>query len=183
MLIEVKVHLSPQDRARVESVFGDLVERTENIEGALPNVGEALLITTDERFDTETDPQGKAWAPLALTTIMLRGGSGHILSVSGRLRRSVSYNVSGNVLRLGPNAPPYDAAQQFGSTHEIRARNANALRVPFVGAGGFGFTFLKAVIVSIPARPYIGFGRRDEEAARDAIEDWLAVDGSSPEGD
>lgn len=176
MVLQIK--LDAKSTARAESILGELADRAENIEGGLRNVGEALLVTTDDRFVTETDPQGKRWAPLALTTVMMRGGSGPILQVSRRLRSSISYQVAGHVLRLGPNAPPYDTVHQFGSTHEIRAKNAKALKVPVVSAGGFGFAFLKAVIVSVPARPYIGFGPKDEEATRDAVEEWLGVEGA-----
>lgn len=176
MVGEIKIVLDENAASRVAATLGRLADRAENIGGGLRNVGEALLQTTDDRFGSQTDPQGRAWAPLSLSTILQRGGSGHILQVTGRLRGSISYNVSGNVLRIGANAPPYDTVHQFGSTHEIRAKNAKALRVPVVGAGGAGFAFLKAVIVTVPARPYIGFGPRDEQATRDAIEDWLAID-------
>ncbi|HEY9212070.1 MAG TPA: phage virion morphogenesis protein [Ancylobacter sp.] len=177
MSIDLRIRLDPETVARANRVLGRLADRAEDVSGGLRNVGEALLITLDDRFDTQTDPQGRAWAPLAATTVMLRGGGGHILTVSRRLRSSANYQVGGNILQVGVNAPPYDTVNQFGSTHEIRAKNGKALKVPVIGAGGFGFAFLKAVIVTIPARPYVGFGPRDEEAARDAIEDWLDVEG------
>ncbi|MCJ8142958.1 phage virion morphogenesis protein [Ancylobacter sp. A5.8] len=176
-MLDLRIKLDEKEQARADSVLGELADRAENIEGGLRNVGEAILQVTDVLFETQTDPQGRPWAPLALTTIMLRGGSGHILQVSGRLRRSASYNVAGNVLRVGLNAPPYDTVHQFGSTHEINAKPGGALKVPVVGNAGFGFVLRASVIVSIPARPIIGFGPRHEEASRDAIEDWLAVDG------
>lgn len=180
-MLDLGIKLDEESAKRADSILGELADRAENIEGGLRNVGEALLRTQDERFDTETDPQGRAWAPLSLSTVVQRGGSGHILQVSRRLRSSGAYQVSGNSLRVGINAPPYDVVHQFGSTHEIRAKNAKALRVPVIGAGGAGFAFLKAVIVSIPARPIVGFGPKDEEAARDAVEEWLEVEGISDE--
>lgn len=175
MTAEIRVTLDDDSRRRADDILGQLAEKASNVEGGLRNVGEALLRTTGERFDTETDPAGQPWAPLQLTTIMQRGCSGHILTVSGRLRRSISYEVSGATLRLGPNTVDA-AAHQFGSTHEIRAKNAKALSVPIIGPRGFTRIPLKAVIVTIPARPYIGFGRKDEEAAREAVEEWLEVE-------
>lgn len=175
-MLDLHIKLDEDDARRAGELLGRLADRAEDISGALGHIGEGLLNNTHDRFDSQTDPHGKPWAPLALTTIVQRGGGGHILNVSGRLRGSISYQVSGNVLRIGPNAPPYDAAHQFGSTHEIRAKPGKALKVPMIGAGGFGYAFLRAVIVPIPARPYIGFGPKDEETTRDAVEEWLEIE-------
>lgn len=173
MTVEIRIALDEASQARADAILSDLAERAANVEGALRNVGEALLETTDERFDTQTDPSGGKWAPLSGLTLRQRAELGHgpgpILTRSRRLRGSVSYQVSGSTLRLGPNT--VDAAvHQFGAT--ITPKSASALRIPL---GSQGAVFARSV--TIPARPYIGFGPRDEEAARDALEDWLDVEG------
>lgn len=174
-MIPLKITLDPETEARAEALFGRLADRAANVEGGLRNVGEALLEVTDARFGSQTDPSGKAWAPLAPLTKEIRGNDGPILTVSGRLRKSISYQVGGNALRLGPNAEG-DAVQQFGAT--IVPRSASVLRIPLpIGVGpassGDGAYALR---VKVPARPYIGFGPRDEAAARDAIDEWLEVE-------
>lgn len=175
-MIPLKITLDKGTAERAEALFGALADRAENVEGGLRNVGEALLQVTDDRFASQTDPEGKAWTPLAALTKEIRGNDGPILTVSGRLRKSITYEVGGSTLRLGPNALG-DAVQQFGAT--IVPKKASVLRIPLPnGTGGrnaAGAAFSLKVVV--PKRPYIGFGAKDEEAAQDAIEEWLEVKG------
>lgn len=175
-MIPLKITLDQTTAERAEALFGELADKAENVDGGLRNVGEALLQVTDDRFTSQTDPDGKAWTPLAALTQEIRGNDGPILTVSGRLRKSISYEVGGGSLRLGPNAQG-DAVQQFGAT--IVPTNASALRIPLpAGTGGrneAGAVFSLKVVV--PARPYIGFGTKDEDAAQEAIEEWLEVEG------
>lgn len=169
-MLTLQIKLNEDDARRAEELLGRLADKAEDISGALGHIGEGLLNNTHDRFGSQTEPQGKPWAPLSGLTVALRGGSGPILRVSGRLYDSINYQVSGNILRIGPNAPPYDAIHQFGG--RITPKKGKALKVP--GPGG-GILSLKAV--TIPARPYIGFGPKDEETTRDAVEEWLEMEG------
>lgn len=148
--------------------------------GMLKTVGEAELNVTKERFGSKTAPDGSAWAPNApLTLLLARGGS--MMRRSGGLIGSIVYEVSGTTLRLGPNKA-YAAIQQFGGTVKAKGK---ALRIPIpagarFGPGGSpakgdGAIYLKSV--TIPARPYIGIGPKDEEAILDAMEDWFDIGG------
>lgn len=173
-MAEIRITLDEESLTRADAVLAEVVSRAENIEGALRNIGEALLETTDERFDSQSGPDGVAWQPLSVLTLRQRAeagyGAGPILTRSKRLRNSVSYQVSGSVLRLGPNT--VDAAvHQFGAT--IAPKSAPALRIPLGSQGA-----VYAQRVTVPARPYIGFGPRDEEMSREALEDWLDVEGA-----
>lgn len=167
----------PDSFAHAERELSRLARQTENLPGALKNVGEALLKTTRERFRTKSGPDGKAWAPHAPLSLRLGAKPGNMLRRAGRLFRSINYNVGGSILRVGANAPPYDRAQQYGAT--IKPKKGKFLRVPIPAARGGrnapGFMFLKKV--TIPARPYIGFGPRDEAATLREIKAWLALEG------
>ena len=46
-----------------------LAQRASNLTPALRSIGEYMLLQTRNRFDTSTDPDGKAWKPLAASTI------------------------------------------------------------------------------------------------------------------
>ncbi|MBI0177573.1 phage virion morphogenesis protein [Bartonella apis] len=171
MAVEIKLVLTDGEQQRVDRVLDHLLEKAKDVSGALANVGEALLETTFERFQTQTDPQGNKWQPLSELTKKLRGSAGPILNRTGRLKGSIVYQVNGDVLQLGPNT--VDAAvHQFGAT--IVPKDKKALRIP----AGNKAIFAKSA--KIPARPYIGFGVKDEQAAMDAIEDWFDVE-SGPE--
>lgn len=144
-----------------------LIQRAENKAGLLKNIGEALLQTTLERFDSQKDPQGRAWAPLKPLTIEARGSSSPILTVSGRLKGSLNYEVSGDALKLGPSAI-HGAVHQFGAT--IKGKKG-PLRIP-LKRGGAAY----ARQVTIPARPYVGFGPDDGKAATETAQDWFDLE-------
>jgi len=153
----------------------DLAIKVKSPDRALRTIGASLLKVTRDRFESQTDPDGKAWAPHSKLTREIRGTGQPILRKSGRLFRQLNYRVDANCLRLGPNAPPYDAVHQFGAT--IRPKNAKMLAIPMPARRGVrkkaGFVFLKKSV--IPPRPYIGFGPKDEAAVLRDIEAFLAL--------
>lgn len=114
--------------SRAERELDRLAGQTSNLPGALKNVGEALLKTTRERFRTKTAPDGSSWTPHAPLSLRLGAKPGNMLRRSGRLFRSVNYQVGGSILRVGANAPPYDRAQQFGAV--IKPKKGKFPRVP-----------------------------------------------------
>ena len=177
MVVVIRATLSPQTQANANALLKELADKSANISGGLKIVGERLLREQNRRFDTQTDPAGRPWTPLSALTILTRGGaSGPILRRSGQLKRSGAWQVAGLRLSVGVNTI-YAAAQQFGVT--IVPKKAKRLAIPLpAGAGGRnGRSFAFAKKITIPPRPIVGFGPRDEIATRNAIVDWLAVPG------
>lgn len=164
MLVDLEIKWNEAHKAALDAFISELMAKVENRSAALKHVGEALLQTTYGRFETGTDPQGRAWKPLSALTVKLRGSASPILWRSGRLRRSISYQVEGDRLALGPNMVDA-AAHQFGAT--IVPKEGKALRIP---NGSDGIFVTK---VTIPAREYIGFGPKDQAAAHDALLDYF----------
>ncbi len=166
MSADIRIYIDPGSEgvAKLEK----LVKQAENKAGLLKNIGEALLETTDQRFDDEKDPQGKAWAPLKPLTVELRGASGPILTRTGRLRGSLNYDVSGDTLKLGPSAI-HGAVHQFGATITAKGK---PLRMPMQGGGA-----KYARKVTVPPRPYVGFGAEDEKATTETAQDWFDLEG------
>lgn len=170
MTAQVRIRIDPSSSGL--KALEQLVERATNRPGLLKNIGEALLRTTGDRFRSQTDPEGKPWAPLAPLTVELRGSATPILTRTGRLRGSVAYQVSGDVLRIGPNTVDA-AAHQFGATIKAKGKG---LRIPAprrAKGGGPDAIFVQQV--TIPARPYIGFGKADQEATTDTVLDWFDI--------
>lgn len=188
MTVTLNVRLDPADRARADAVLAELARRATNPAGGLRIVGRALVSEQERRFQSQTAPDGKAWAKLKPLTVLLRGARGPILRRSGALMESSNAQVSGMTLRVGVNTI-YAAVQHFGAT--IVPKNGAMLAIPIGAAritkshGGLilrkGAADRPAVVmarkVTIPARPIVGFGAKDEAAARSAIEGWLAVEG------
>lgn len=177
MTVTLNIRLDPADQARADAVLAELARKAAAPEAGLKIVGEALLREQNRRFQSQTDPDGRPWQALAPLTVATRGGvTGPILRRSGQLMRSGAWQVSGATLRVGLNTI-YAGVQHFGAT--IVPKKAKRLAIPMpAGQGGRGRAgVVFAGKVTIPARPIVGFGAKDEAAARAAIEGWLAVAG------
>jgi phage virion morphogenesis protein len=120
----------------------------------LHDIGVEMESQTQERFDTQKDPEGNAWKALAQKTrdyYMQNGsGGGSLLVQSGYLRDSITSQVSDSWSVLVGATMIYAAIHQWGG--EIVPKTAAALFVP-----GYG----KLKKVNIPARPYLGVSSQD----------------------
>jgi phage virion morphogenesis protein len=121
-------------------------------------VGEALVSSTIERFDSQRAPDGTPWQPLAASTVAPRAKdftkSGRIrkpaerrllgrkiLIQSARLRNSISHQRTGTKVAIGTNV-------RYGRIHQL---------------GGMAGRGRK---VTIPARPYLGISEADQGEIR-----------------
>lgn len=132
MLIEI----TAPDRSPVMSDFSQAV--LAGIDSALAPMGEVMLEDLQQRFETQTDPQGRPWAPLSEKTLLARArrrrGGTRILIVSAMLRNSFQPRIQREQRRvsIGPGGPAavYAATHQFG-----RGRIPGRPMLP-VGPGG-----------------------------------------------
>lgn len=136
----------------------------------LRQIGMGLVAAADERFETQTAPDGTLWAPLlpayAALKEQMRPSSDRILTRSGKLVRSLNYRVNGQEVSYG-SAMIYAAIHQFGGT--IEPKKCNALVFPLaIGKGGRVF-LMHVRSVFIPARPYLGMGPAEVEAVELAV--------------
>ncbi|MDR0386856.1 MAG: phage virion morphogenesis protein [Treponema sp.] len=120
----------------------------------LKDIGVELESQTQERFDTQKDPDGNKWKELAQKTrdyYMQNGlGKGSLLVQEGSLRDTITSRVSDSWSVLVGATMIYAAIHQWGG--EIVPKAAAALYVP-----GYG----KLKKVTIPARPYLGVSSQD----------------------
>ncbi|MCV6548304.1 MAG: phage virion morphogenesis protein [Cohaesibacter sp.] len=122
-----------------------------------------LYDQTVDRFENEESPDRDKWGDLSALTLSNRRSSKGILRDSGELRRSIHHKSDGNKAEVGTNLNhPKVWVMQYGAA--IKPRRYPTLRIPF---GKNGFVFSKGV--KIPARPYIGIGKDDEEVVREAL--------------
>lgn len=127
------------------------IERPQSTFGVL---GETLIKIHAERFKAQVDPQDKPWQPLSPLTLAIKRKQGHsdkILRQRGYLADRLFYNIKSNGLEFGTDRP-YAITQQFGAT--IKPRRAKRL--------AFNGHFAKQV--KIPARPFLGVSKDDQEA-------------------
>lgn len=150
----------------------------------MPRLGEYLLRSTQDRFSTQTAPDGTPWQ--ALKPRYAKGKKyqkDKILTLRGYLRRSIRYQVTGvNAVEVGTNVK-YAAIHQFGGavqqlpqSRQQRYRSV-AGRVLFAGKKHKRVTQCwvtrGAYEVDIPARPFLGISTADDKEIREIIMDWV----------
>lgn len=168
------------DRITLELDVGPVIARLDELmrqlgpgglETPLREIGEDLVESIKQRFETSTAPDGSRWVPNSMATIKgyLEGSSGNFrkdgrlskkgatrvmtkkpLVASGLLQDSIAYQVAGDSLFVGTNrfAGQWDggaAVHQFGSKDG-----------------------------TIPARPFLGADEEDVQRMLDVLERFLA---------
>lgn len=143
---------------RTQATLRRAGEMLSNPTPLLTDIGAALVTSSRGRFDTQSGPDGRRWAPHSADTIIGRLGGAkraytkrmrfrkgvqaridtmRILFRQGHLRNSLTYRASRTGVEIGTNLA-YGAVHQFG------------------GKAGRGHK------ITIPARPYLGLSGGDE---------------------
>lgn len=143
-----------------------------NQQPLMQEIGEQLVETTKQRFDTSTAPDGSRWAANRQTTLerflskyktsfsaktgkitqqgaTRAAGKKPLVGETGALRTSINYRASRNQVDIG-SPMIYAAVQQFGAA----ARSFAGGRSPWG---------------NIPARPFIGLSSDDQEWLGDRL--------------
>ena len=139
-----------------------------------------MMRQKDKVFKSQTTPDGQPWQKLSpLTESLRRKGPkasrnpNQILSDTGMMKNSITFagaphsvnDTTGDKAELGTNVP-YAKVHQFGAV--IVPKNpAGVLVIP----NGNHPVFLKRA--RIPARPFMGFGQKDEEPITEKIQAFV----------
>lgn len=145
---------------RVQSVLQRLGDATEDLTPMFEDIGSNLVVSSRERFESQSGPDGKRWAPHSADTVLSRlGGVGRaytkkmtfrasakrkmssmtILVLKGHLRNSLTRRATRTGVEVG-------TPMEYGNIHQH--------------GGEAGRTDAR---VTIPARPYLGLSPADEE--------------------
>ncbi len=154
----------------VNNVLALLRARGENLAKPLGEIGAMMLTSTQRRFETETDPDGRRWKLLSAETVLDRIGGrakAHtktgslrkpaarkvgaiaILRQSARLFQSLTYRVGRGYVEIGTNAI-------YGRIHQLGGQAGRGKKV------------------TIPARPYLGANTADRQGALEIVNRYLA---------
>jgi phage virion morphogenesis protein len=132
----------------------------------LKNIGAEVEAQTQERFDSQMDPEGNPWKELAQKTrdyYASKGmGGGSLLVQEGGLRDSIESQADDWSVLVGATKI-YAAIHQFGG--EIKPKSKRALFVP-------GYGMLQKV--NIPARPYLGISTSNADEIMRVAAQFLA---------
>lgn len=149
-----------------------LAKRGANLTPLLKDMGEQVLNSTQERFDTSTDPDGNAWASNSPVTFARLLGNRHTnkngkinargvsrvmskkpLILNHTLQSSIRYQVNGQSVMVGTNMV-YAKMMHFGGTKSA-------------------FSHLWG---DIPARPFLGISATDKQILERIVVDyWQTV--------
>jgi len=148
--------------------FREGIERmqllTRDFAPLLKTMGVGLVKTTQDRFVAAKDAQGNPWHALNPLYAENKKGPGILRgrAMSGGLMGSITFKVDGSTqLRVGSNKK-YAAAHQFGVVITPVSAKALVFRL--------GGKLVRAHSVTIPARPYLGFGEADQLVALEALD-------------
>lgn len=120
-------------------------------EPIMKEIGEHLVMSTKRRFNIEMSPNDGRWARNSPVTIA-RKGSAKPLTHTGKLRDSIEYKLLGSKKAVSVGSNRVQAAMmQFGGTKA---------RYPHLWG-------------DIPARPFLGRSKADEEKIAEIIRRWI----------
>lgn len=134
----------------------------ENVDkaGIMNAIAEGIRTSTIERFEREESPEGKKWVP----SIRAKKTGGKSLIKTAALRTSIKTKSDSSGAAVGTNLE-YAATHQFGDERTIRAKNSKYLRFKI----GDSWVSVPSVRISIPARPFLGISKEDEEEIREIL--------------
>lgn len=199
----IKIEVSDQE---IAAGLQRLVDAGSDLGPAMRAIGEALLHSTQRRFEAKAGPDGGRWAPFAEETLRrmpARRKPPELLRDTNRLYSSIVFEAASEAVEVGTNVV-YAAIHQFGGDIVIPERQGSAtFETVAEGAGkakdgrrvGSKLRFAKASTraktketksftvpahtVHIPARPYLGISEADKVEILAILADQVSVPGVS----
>ena len=184
------------DAAGATAAFKYMADRAADLTPAMDEIEQMLLTSTDKRFEDEVDPDGKAWTPLAPSTVKAKAKAGHekMLQWSSRLRRSIVGEHDASSVTIGTNVV-YAAIHQFGGSIKHYAQSRQIFRkfVEWTGRSGKVHRELQPGFVkknkanfaswhehpehdvTIPARAFVGISQGDVASAVEILQRFVSA--------
>jgi phage gpG-like protein len=155
----------------VERVLSDIATQLADLTPLMGDIGEALVLSTQDRIGRGVSPDGTAFAPRKASTLKAyarrrqtpRGGP---LELTGTLRDTIAYAAGPDFVEVG-SSRIYAATMQFGA--EAGAFGAH------VGKDKRGRDHFHPIPWGdIPARAFLGVSEADRDAILETAAEWLA---------
>ncbi|HBO4355091.1 TPA: phage virion morphogenesis protein [Pseudomonas aeruginosa] len=162
------------DAAGALAVINEAASAAGNPAAMLRDMGEYLIIAHDQRFISQTAPDGTPWQALSPAyQRRKRKNQDKILVLDGYLKNTLRYQVSDDELLFGTNRK-YGAIHHFGGEIDVAARSQQAYFRQDGKTGEVGNQFvskrksnfaqwvtLGGYKIKIPARPWLGTSADD----------------------
>ncbi|MDI9407696.1 MAG: phage virion morphogenesis protein [Candidatus Pacebacteria bacterium] len=163
---------------QVLTALRNLAAKGVNMQPLFRDIGETLMESTKQRFETSTAPDGSRWAANSAVTIAAqlanhsktRNKNGS-LSAKGRLivankKPLVSSGVMADTIRYAASGDGVSIG-----TNRFSSEITGGAAVLQFGTGRAG----RGGAVTIPARPFLGFSESDKTEVMAIIHHYLAV--------
>ena len=166
------------------SAFMDVQAKLDT-SGLMSRLGEYLLKSTQDRFKSQTSPDGEPWAPLQQRYAKRKKyNKDKVLTLRGYLRSYIHYQIpNAQTVVVGSNQK-YAAIHQFGGEIDKPERQATARYRSVAGRVLFakkshtrGVKENGAHQVKIPARPFLGISAADDRELQEIIREWVIGQG------
>jgi phage virion morphogenesis protein len=148
MAIKIRIEV---DNKTVLDALNRLQQAAARPRPALLEIGEDLLESTQQRFSTQTAPDGSRWERNSPSTIKRKGRDRPLVGETGTLMNEINYQLIDDATLEVGSPKVYAAMQQFGG-----------MKSQFPHLWG-----------DIPARPFIGVSDADGENILQVIERYL----------
>ena len=163
------------NNADVLAALGRVTEVLSDATGMMNEIGDYLVEKTENRFKSQSAPDGTAWAPRSDVTLKSyqrrKLSYGGILHLSGQLGQSIFHEHNATSVRIG-SPEEYAGVQQFGA--------AQGAFGAFMGKDKNGRDhFHHLPWGNIPARPFIGLSDEEREGILDIVTETLAIASSA----
>lgn len=174
--------ISLQGDARVMGVLRELVSRASDLTPAMRNIGEGLVTSTQVRFETETDPEGRPWKPLAVETLLRRAAHSQKRKNAKGESYTVrsAYNAKGDMTaaaqkRLKSLKILQHLGHLKGSIHQAAGRDQVEVgsNLAYARIHQYGGQAGRGHKVTIPARPFLGISEGDADMIVEILGTYL----------
>jgi phage virion morphogenesis protein len=101
----------------LQEKFREISKKVSDPSELMEEIGQIVLLSTDQRWEKEIDPNGDRWAENSAYTRQLKQEQGRIdkiLQSSGRARASINYKVDRDQVVIGTNVE-YMVKHQLGT--------------------------------------------------------------------
>ena len=104
----------------VEDLLSKLLEQMGDLQPAMQAIGQELNSRVSARFETRSDPLGRAWAPWAESTRenYPKDGRGLLLERYGDMLKSLNFQADSSSVRVGFGAVASKQGDVYAAYHE-----------------------------------------------------------------
>lgn len=108
------------DSKPVSDMLDQLSKRMASLQPAMNDIGMAIETRVSGRFETRTDPLGKAWAPWAESTRenYPEDANNQLLNRYGDMLHSLNFDATSSSVRVGFGAVASKAGDVYAAYHE-----------------------------------------------------------------